>query len=279
MSLDQYINLSSKEYKGSFSSYQEQVRLYPLEEFSDSSIVELDAQLKETPLDPELYLKKGIALSRGSLHHQEAIDIFSIGLGLDPFNAMLYRWRGHKHLNVRQFNQGRADLELSSRLDPSNWDTWYHLGLSSYLLGEFSRAEKAYVRCYELTGSDNSLVAITDWLWMTRMRQGKKEEAKGLLDFVNRNTDYGDNLAYFRRLLMYKGEIDPDELLSVEGLTDVDQVTMNYGLGNYYFINGDVQKAVECWKNTLHGKYWSAFGYIAADVDLRRLGITSVMED
>lgn len=272
MSLDQYINLSKKNFSEGFATYEGQVKLFPLEDYTDSTIEELNAQIAENPNDPELYLKKGIALSRASLHHQEAIDTFSHGLSLAPFHALLYRWRGHKYINVRQFNAARADLELSSRLDPSNWDTWYHLGLASYLLHEFGRAEAAYRQCMQLTKSDDHRIAITDWLWMTLMRQQKAEETKGLLDFVSPETDCGDNRAYHRRLLMYKGVIKPEDLFSIENLSDVDFVTLSYGLGNYYFIYGQKDKAVDTWKKALKGKYWSAFGYIASEVELRTLG-------
>lgn len=272
MSLDKYINLSSKEYKDSFSTYDDQVRLYPMAPYSDKEVADLDAQIADNPNDAELYLKKGIALSRASLHHQEAINEFSRGLSHNPFHAMLYRWRGHKYINVRQFEQARADLELSSRIDPSNWDTWYHLGLASYLLHDFARAELAYRECLRITKADDSRVAITDWMWMTLMRQGKADQTSGLLDFVTPQTAYGDNLAYFRRLLMYKGLIRPEELMKLDKMTDVDFVTMSYGLGNYYFMHEQKDKAVETWKKALNGKYWSAFGYIASDVDLRALG-------
>lgn len=270
--LDKYINLSSKEFKEGFPTYKDQVKLFPLSTYTDKDVAELDELIAQNPNDPELYLKKGIALSRASLHHQEAIDVFSYGLSLAPFHALLYRWRGHKHLNVRQFNQGRADLELSSRLDPTNWDTWYHLGLSSYLLHEFSRAEEAYRECLRITKTEDARVAVTDWMWMTLMRQDKAEEAARLLDFVTPQTYYKDNLAYFRRLLMYKGLIKPEELMNVDQLSDVDFVTMSYGLGNYYYINGQTDKAIDVWQKGLDGKYWSAFGSIAAEVELRALG-------
>jgi tetratricopeptide (TPR) repeat protein len=269
--LEKYINLSTKVFRDGMATYEEQVRLYPLADLSSATVEELDRDIEQNPNDAELYLKKGIALSRATLHHQEAINVFSQGIQLDPFNAMLYRWRGHKHLNVRQFNAGRADLELSSRLDPSNWDTWYHLGLGNYLVGDFARAEAAYRRCWDLTDSDDKRVAIADWLYMTLMRQGRREEALGILDFVTPDVDAGPNDAYFRRLLMYKGFESPEALLADADKSDVNYVTLGYGLGNHFYCAGDVERAAEIWKTVLEGSYWSAFGYIASEVELRRL--------
>lgn len=273
MSLDQYIDLSKKRFQEGMATYDEQVRLYPLAEVTDDTVAELNAEIAKTPDDPELYLKKGIALSRASLHHQQAIDVFSHGLVLAPFHPLLYRWRGHKYINVRQFNAARADLELASRLDPSNWDTWYHLGLANYLLHDFARAEQAYRRCWDLTETDDERVAIADWLYMTLRRQGKPEaEAAAVLDFVHPQVDPGPNVAYFRRLLVYKGLASADELLADVDPADVDFVTLSYGLGNYYFYNGERDRAVEVWRQALTGEYWSAFGYIASEVDLNALG-------
>lgn len=271
MVLERYINLSQKTFGDGMATYDDQVRLYPLAEVSGPAIDELNQELAANPHDPELYLRKGIALSRASLHHQEAIDLFSHGLSLDPFHAMLYRWRGHKHLNVRQFHAGRADLELSSRLDPSNWDTWYHLGLANYLLRDFVRAEHAYRQCWALTDSDDKRVAIADWLYMTLMRQGRSDEARALLDFVTPETAAGPNDSYFQRLLMYKGLASPEELLAGVDKAGVDYVTLGYGLGNHYFCAGDRDAAIKIWQSVLDGQYWSAFGYIASEVELRDL--------
>ncbi len=272
MSLDQYINLSKKTFVDGMATYDDQVRLYPLADVHSESVDDLNAQIANNPDDADLYLKKGIALSRESLHHQEAIDVFSKGLLLDPFHAMLYRWRGHKHLNVREFNAGRSDLEISSRLDPGNWDTWYHLGLGNYLCGDFERALYAYRHCWDLTDTDDKRVAIADWLYMTLMRLGRNDEALSALDFVTPDIDPGPNEAYFARLLMYKGIGSADDLLEGADIADVNYVTLGYGLGNYFYCAGDIERAVQIWSSVLKGSYWSAFGCIASEVELRRLG-------
>lgn len=272
MALDQYINLSRKTFVDGMATYDQQVRLFPLANVDSAVTSELDAEIAQDPNNPELYLKKGIALSRASLHHQEAINLFSHGLTLDPFHALLYRWRGHKFVNVRQFNQARADLEISSRIDPSNWDTWYHLGLANYLLQDFARAEKAYRQCWAITDTEDKRVAIADWLYMTLRRQDRKEEAQELLSFITPETDHGPNEAYYRRLLLYRGELTADDLLEGADIADVNFVTLGYGMGNYFYYNGNTERAVEIWKQVLSGKYWSAFGYVASEVELTRLG-------
>ena len=253
------------------ATYAEQVRLYPLAEVTSPEIESIDQEIAANPGDPALYMKKGSALSGGTHHHQEAIAAFSQGLILDPFHALLYRWRGHKHLNLRQFDLGRADLELSSRLDPANWDTWYHLGLGHYLSHDFARAETAYRRCRELSNSDDKRIAVADWLYMTLMRQGKHDEAAASIAWVTPETDPGPNIFYFRRLLMYKGQENPETLLADVDNASVDYVTLGYGLGNYYYCMGDRDRAAELWTRVGEGAFWPAFGAVASEVDLNAL--------
>ncbi len=38
-----------------------------------------------------------------------------------------------------------------------------------------------------------------------------------------------------------------------------------------YFVNGEVDKAREILDKVLEGTYWSAFGYIAAEADVKRM--------
>ena len=73
---------------------------------------------------------------------------------------------------------------------------------------------------------------------------------------------------------MYKGEIDPEDLLFVdESISDgsLTFATQGYGVGNWYFYNGDTTQAIEVFQEVTDSEYWSAFGYIASEVDLARL--------
>ena len=76
-----------------------------------------------------------------------------------------------------------------------------------------------------------------------------------------------ENHAYHRRLLMYKGEITPDQLLDVETASDLDLATLGYGLGNWHLYNGDREKADAIFRRVTSSPYWPAFGFIAAEAE------------
>ena len=233
-------------------------------------VKEIEMKINQDKENESLWMEKGMALSKQMLF-REAIEAFSMGLSYNPFDPLLYRHRGHRFISIRRFNDASADLELSSRLDNKNWNTWYHLGLAYYLLGDYQRASKAYEVCLELTKQEELLVAIVDWYWMTLMRLTKNQEAEEILKLVSKDTNCGENLSYKKRVLLYKQEITSEELIKQEGAEypDLEFVTQGYGLANYYYLNGKLKEAKEIYSKILkHDKIWSAFGYIAAMVDV-----------
>ena len=115
------------------------------------------------------------------------------------------------------------------------------------------------------------LVATSDWLYMTYRRLGRFEDAAKVLQPIHARMNILENHAYHKRLLMYRGELAPDSVLNPGQSSDLDLATQGYGVGNWYFYNGNTQKAKEIFEMVMRGKYWAAFGYIAAEVDLARL--------
>lgn len=242
-------------------------------EFSEE-VKEIQKQIDKDPTNIELWIKKGIELSKQMLF-REAVEAYSEGLCHNPFHALTLRHRGHRLISTYRFEEAAYDLELSSRLDSTNWDTWYHLGLAYYLIGDFERANNAYTRCQEITSEEqDELVALVDWKWLTLMRLGRVEEAKKILDLVNKDTKSGENFVYKNRILMYKGEMKPEEVLDYEGaeFADLELATQGYGVAMYYYFNGEKEKAFELFKLILeNNSYWSAFGFLATYQDEKRL--------
>lgn len=80
-----------------------------------------------------------------------------------------------------------------------------------------------------------------------------------------------DNGAYYQRLLMYKGLRKPEDVLGNDEQDPLQIATQGYGVGNYYLVNGDPERAKAIFRRVVAGSQWAAFGFIAAEADLARL--------
>ncbi len=225
--------------------------------------------------------------------YQDAIDVYSEGIANYPEEPKLYRHRGHRYISIRAFDKAVADLERAAELIEGTEDevepdgqpndagiptgtlhtnVFYHLGLAYYLQGRFDEALEAYQRCLAAADNDDMRVATLDWLYMILRRLDRPDEAADAIEEVHAGMALLENFAYHRRLLMYKGEIPPDSLLHVEDDADaaLTLATQGYGVGNFYLVNGERERAIEIFQQITVGTYWPAFGYIAAEADLKR---------
>ena len=221
--------------------------------------------------------------------YREAVDAFSSGLAAHPADARLLRHRGHRYITTRQFDKAVVDLSRAAELvkgkkdepepgaDPSRPSTttlqyqiYYHLGLAHYLKGDYASAEKAYRRCLETArGNDDSVVGVTDWLYMTLRRLGRDKEAAALVEPVRADMKVGDSRVYLNRLLMYKGVYSPEDLQRAGG-DGLARATYGYAVGNLALVNGHANEARATFERVTAGEQWAAFGFVAAEAELAR---------
>lgn len=229
------------------------------------------------------------------LRFQEAVNIFSDGIEKYPDSYKLFRHRGHRYISLRQFDRAVADLQQAAAIMPqrpletepdgipnkinkplssTQFNVWYHLGLAHYLLGDFASAEKAYLQCWKVSNNDDLLCATADWLYMTFRRQGKFDAADEVLNYITDSMTVVENDSYYKRLMMYKGKLAPEEVLNVSEPAadrDLSLATQGYGVGNWYLCQGDSAKAYDIFRKVVKGKEFAAFGFIAAEAELARL--------
>jgi Tetratricopeptide repeat len=224
--------------------------------------------------------------------YAEAIDMFSIGIEKHPRDARMYRHRGHRWITMRQFDNAVADLSHAASIVRGRPDEvepdglpnarniplttlqsniHYHLGLAHYLKGDFERALNAYRECLAVSKNPDGLVSASHWLYMTLRRLGRPDEAEKVLAPIGIDMDIVENGSYHKLLLMYRGEVSPDELEATQDPNTVDGATILYGIGNWWIYSGQPDRAKPIFARVTQGSQWPAFGFIAAESDLKTL--------
>ncbi len=226
--------------------------------------------------------------------YHEAIDIYTKGLTIHPDSPELYRHRGHRYISTRQLDRAITDFEKAAELargrplqiEPDGLpnhlnkpltnlhsNIYYHLGLAYYLKGDFAKAAATYEKAKPWDIYPDGKVSTADWLYMTYQRMGEIEKADSVLAAIPNDWEMIENHSYYKRLMLYKGILKPEELLDFSA-TDLDNqldlVTQGYGVGNWYLYNGDTVQASAIFHKILETDYWSAFGYVAAEAEVVR---------
>ncbi len=201
-----------------------------------------------------------------------AVVTFTKGLETHPNNALLYRWRGHRHLSLREFDAALADFASGLKTDSTVYGIWFHLGIVKFVRGDFNGAADAFTRAQPHAPDAGELADSTDWLWMSLLRAGKHAEAQAMLDRKPDSLKVADpEYAYVKRLRMYRGQVKPEALITTTDTADVQQATLNFGLGNYYIVKGDTAHAKQAFERVVRSGGWPGFGFIVSEAELKRL--------
>lgn len=274
--------------------------LYPMPLAADeqakreNNLAHAKAALDAAPDSADALIEYGRRLGHLG-RYNEAIHVFDDGVWRHPDDPRMYRHRGHRYISIRRFDLAAKDLEKAAAL-LANWpdevepplapnergvaldmlhhNVYYHLGLAYYLQGDFERALPPYEKCLAASKNVDSLCSATHWLYMTLRRLGRAEKAALLLEPISASMDVIEYHGYHRLLLVYKGELDADQLLAdtpPTGKTAIDYATIGYGVGNWHLYNGRRERALEVFAQVSRAEAWPAFGRIAAEVELARV--------
>lgn len=227
--------------------------------------------LAANPKDLNLIVALGTAQA-GVRDMRGAVVTFTKGLEAHPNNALLYRWRGHRHLSLREFDAALADFASGLKTDSTVYGIWFHLGIVKFVRGDFNGAADAFTRAQPRAPDAGELAGSTDWLWMSLSRAGKHAEAQAMLDRKPDSLKVADpEYAYVKRLRMYRGQVKPEALITTTDTADVQQATLNFGLGNYYIVKGDTAHAKQAFERAVRSGGWPGFGFIVSEAELKRL--------
>lgn len=225
---------------------------------------------------------------------RESIEIYTRGLALHPDNAWLLRHRGHRWISVRDFDAAVRDLKRADELtrdkpdevepdgQPNAANTpigtlksniGYHLALAHYLNGSWGEAADIAQREVNDANNDDRRVSMAHWLYMSLRRAGRTAEAAKVLQPMRRNMRVIENQAYHKLMLLYKGLLPADSVLTASptGELSVQDASAAYGVANWHWYNGRRAEAESLWRRIVDGGQWGAFGTIAAEAELARI--------
>ncbi len=225
--------------------------------------------------------------------YRDAIEVYSEALRRHPESYRLLRHRGHRWITLRRFNAAILDLRRAAKLAepfedavepdgqpnaagvPTSTDKtniWYHLGLALYLEDRKDEALHAWLECRDHARNPDMLVATTHWLYTVLRRLGRDGEANEALAPIRADLRILENHGYHRLCLLYKGELAPEELVGDGQQTSVEDATVAYGVASWYLCEGERESAAQLLARIVTGDAWAAFGYVAAEADVARLG-------
>lgn len=226
--------------------------------------------LAAEPRSVPRFIALGVAQS-GARQFREAIETFTRGMEVAPNDAMLYRWRGHRYLSVREFDKAAADLARGYAIDSTNYGILFHLGVLRFVRGDFSGAATAFAKAQPRAPDGGELTGSTDWLWMSLARAGRLAEANAMLARRPDTLAAPPGYAYAQRLKLYRGELTPETLFSPADTADVQIATLSFGLGNWYLVRGDTARARASFDRAVRSGGWPGFGFIASEAELSRM--------
>ena len=226
-------------------------------------------------------------------NYESAIKYFSQGISTYPLDARFYRHRGHRLITNRCFERAINDLKKAASLSNNKpneiepdglpnalniptstlkGNIYYHLGLAYYFESQLKEAMLAFEKCIELSKNNDSFVAAANWLYIIYYQLNKINKADKLLAKIDNQMNLIENNSYLIILNLYK---DSNSLIEIEKKIfkeeSLNNITVAFGLGNFYLLKGETEKAYKIYKLITNSNQWSSFAYIGAEVMLKKL--------
>ena len=226
-------------------------------------------------------------------NYESAIKYFSQGISTYPLDARFYRHRGHRLITNRCFERAINDLKKAASLSNNKpneiepdglpnalniptstlkGNIYYHLGLAYYFESQFKEAMLAFEKCIELSKNNDSFVAAANWLYIIYYQLNMINKANKLLTKIDNQMNLIENHSYLSIVNLYKNSTS---LLDIEKKIfkeeSLNNITVAFGLGNFYLLKGETEKAYKIYNLITNSNQWSSFAYIGAEVMLKKL--------
>jgi tetratricopeptide (TPR) repeat protein len=160
----------------------------------------------------------------------------------------------------------KLDIPLSNL----QFNIYYHLGIAYYLKADYADAITSFQTSMQYANNPDLVVASTYWLYLTYLKTGDQDAAKGILTDIHPDMEIIENDAYLQQLLLFKtGKIEINE--SEEPAESTSSGTQQYGISCWHEANNRHAEADSIRQMILAEKAWHYFGYIAAEADAARM--------
>ena len=226
-------------------------------------------------------------------NYESALKYFSQGINAYPLDARFYRHRGHRLITNRCFESAINDLKKAASLSNNKpneiepdglpnalniptstlkGNIYYHLGLAYYFESRLKEAMLAFEKCIEFSENNDSFVAAANWLYIIYYQLNMINKANKLLTKIDNQMNLIENHSYLSILNLYKNSTS---LLDIEKKIfkeeSLNNITVAFGLGNFYLLKGETEKAYKIYNLITNSDQWSSFAYIGAEVMLKKL--------
>ena len=225
--------------------------------------------------------------------YRDAIDWYSGALESHPNSYRLLRHRGHRWITLREFVRAEEDLSAAWQKAQNYPDTiepdgapneynlprstdhtniLYHWALSLHLQGRVDEAAAIWTMCLKRCQNQDMEVATRYWLAHAQRLAGNFGAATKTLRPVEASWVVLENQSYRDLCLIMSGRGSVGKALeaSHDGIADA---TVAYGVAAWRTqMGGDTTGARAALALVAERGAWAAFGTIAAEADLYRLG-------
>ena len=203
--------------------------------------------------------------------HDDEIDFYQAQLVPEMEALLLGRSLSllHAPTPVTRETMARWRDAYKSGLKASNA---YHDALASYLSGDVARAAERFADAHRLAISDDTRSAATNWRYLSLRRSGAAGDAQRILE--ESPDAFATNEGSYAFLIdVYRGRLSDDSIAArVAAMPHRARVTCSYGHGAWLALEGREEEAVGVLRGTLALGDATAFGHLAARVDLERMG-------
>ena len=220
-------------------------------------------------------------MNRGNLlslagDHAAGLKELDAVLEADPKDVRTLQVRGRVKLRAGDAKGALADYELAQRLNAGEPSAYLILGLAYYDVGDYTRAATTLERATAFSGAHRYTHL---YLFLARCRTGvpanrlrAKRELMGYLEARSTQDDWFAALGGF-----LIGNVSEKELLELAqkapGDQKREQACEAWGyIGQMAMIEGDADKAVDCFRKVIDTKVGAFMEYGSADMELRRIG-------